>query len=228
MARGFPRWRLTPVLLAALLVLTSCVRAPETGAPATRAADPELTRLATAMQRTVLEGAVAGGVVGGGIGFTVGGGNRDDIRTGVSFGALAGATAGTYVAYMRQTYALRSRRLREIRADLDENAREVATTIAVMRRVLAVQSAELDALRQRAASGAPARELVEELAEARANLVQMQRAVAGAEGRRSEFQGARTLVQLDTRGSEIDPELAELSAQIAQMRAIAGELAGRL
>lgn len=228
MARRFPAPGLTAFLLAALLAVTSCgaPSEPETRAEASAEADPELSAVAKAMQKTILEGAVAGAALGGAV--TLGNDGKSRSR-GISIGGLVGATAGTYVAFIQRKYILRERRLREIREDLDENSGEIAATIAVMRRVLARQEAELAAIRASAEAGtAPPAAVETEVAEARANLAEMERAVAGAANRRAEFAEARGLVAAPGGGSEIDPELATLSTQIAEMRAIAGDLAGSL
>lgn len=191
-------------------------------------AEADLRQQAQAMQKTILQGAVAGGVTGGAIGFGLGG--SDDAATGVSIGLGAGALAGTYVAYVQRSYANRERRLNQIKSDLDRNAAEMQTTINVMNQVLAAQKAELDALRARAAAGtATQEELQREIAEANGNLSQMQLAIDGASKRQGEFSEARGLtIASGAAASPIDPDLAALSNQIAQMRGIANDLATSL
>lgn len=231
MARRFSAQRIGAFALAAVLALGACNSTSDrdvaASAPvATAAADPELVSMADAMQKTILEGAVTGAAIGGTV--TIGG-SRQSRSAGISLGGLLGASAGTYVALVQRRYAFRERRLSVIRNDLDENSEEIAATISVMRRVLAQQKAELAAIRARAADGAaPPARVAAELGEARANLTEMERAVDGAASRQSEFAEARGLVATSGSGSAIDPELAALSAQISEMRAIAGDLAGDL
>ena len=227
MARRFLVTRMTAAALAGVLVLTACATTePEVETTRTaELADPELARQAAAMQKTILEGALAGGALGGGISVSVG--NSDDAATGISIGGLLGASAGTYVALVQRRYARTNRRLEAIRTDLDRNSEEVAATIAVMRNVLAVQKAELAAAKTRSAGGTTP-ELEAEIAAARANLEEMERAVNGAASRQREFTEARGLVPVEGGGSAIDPELADLSRQIAEMRAIADDLATSL
>lgn len=231
MARRFSARRLGGAAVAALIVLSGCVGSPERSATApaaaaATAADPELVSVAEAMQKTVLEGAVAGAALGGTITL---GGSRQSRSRGISIGAGLGATAGSYVALMQRRYILRERRLNAIRDDLNENSAEIAATIAVMRRVLAQQEFELATARASVAAGTlPESAVAEEVAQASANLAQMQRAVDGAAGRQAEFAEARGLVATGSGGSAIDPELAALSSQIAEMRAIAGDLAADL
>lgn len=227
MACRFPAARLTAAgLLAISLAACQTGEAPQSASRA--AADPELTRQADAMQKTILEGALAGAATGGGIQILAGGDN-DSVASGVSLGAFLGAAAGTYVALIQRSYATKERRLRAIKTDLDRNSAEIEATIAVMRNVLAVQEAELNAIRARAASGqADSAAVSAELAEAQANLAEMERAIDGATSRQSEFASARGLVPAPGGRSRIDPELAALSNQISEMRAIAGDLAQSL
>lgn len=228
MARRFPASKLTAVLFSALLALSACgggSDGPSRGASAP-AADPELRSVASVMQKTILEGAVAGAAFGGAVTLGKDGESRS---RGVQIGGILGATAGSYVALIQKKYLLRGRRLNAIRDDLQENSQEVAATVSVMRRVLAQQQSELAGLRAEAATGAvPDTDVEAQIGEARANLSEMERAVAGATKRQEEFAEARTLVTTRGGGSDIDPELAALSNQIAEMRAIAGDLAGSL
>ena len=66
--------------------------------------------------------------------------------------------------------------------------------------------------------------LAQTVSVAQANLTEMQRAVDGATARQSEFVQTRGLVPASGGTSAIDPELADLSARIATMRAIADDL----
>ena len=191
-------------------------------------AEQDLAKQAAAMQKTILQGALAGGAAGGAIGFGLGG--SDDAGSGFTIGLGAGAAAGTYVAFVQRRYANRERRLGQIKSDLDRNAAEMQTTINVMNQVLAAQKAELDALRAQAAAGAATPEQVQaELAEANGNLTQMQIAIDGATKRQAEFTEARGLtVARNQTASPIDGDLASLSNQIAQMKGIANDLATSL
>lgn len=221
--------RLCPAFVsaAAALFLSACVvEAPPTAGATSDDPEIRLAQLASGLQRTVLEGAAAGAVVGPG--FVVfyakpGQPSGEQLRDAAAIGGAAGAATGAYVAHLQSRYAERADRLRRIRADLDRSSTEIAATVQVMREVLALQERELSELRAGSATASPA-ELDREIAEARQNLGQMQRAVEGATRRRAEFAEARSLVALDTGATEIDGELAALAGQIAAMRAIADEL----
>ncbi|MCV2866445.1 hypothetical protein [Defluviimonas sp. WL0075] len=227
MAHGFSRSGLTAVCLSAALALGACGGAPapesSVAQPAV-AADAELSRVATAMQKTILEGALAGAAAGGGIAMTLGT-NR---KKGIQIGTAVGASAGSYVAFIQRKYFFKERRLEAMKSDLDRNSEEVAATISVMQGVLAAQKAELDSLRAQASTGGDPAALDAGVAQAQANLSEMQRAIEGATNRQAEFTEARGLVPADGGGSRIDPELSALSSQIAEMRAIADDLAGSL
>ena len=215
---------LTAILASLALLLAACVSDSPAPARATStAADEELVDQADVMQKTILEGAVAGAAAGGGISIGLGGDN-DDINLGTLTGAGIGAAAGTYVAFIQRRYTRKVRRLREIREDLDENSEEMQAAIAVMRRVLDEQKAQIVVARGNLATGAEDPEaLARTVQVAQANLTEMQRAVDGATARRSEFVNARGLVS-EGSASEIDPQLAELAATIATMRSIAEDL----
>ena len=190
-------------------------------------AEAALRRQAAALQRTILEGAIAGAAVGGGLGLVFG--DDDDARRGLQLGLLAGATAGTYVAFVQRRYLTRGQRLKQIKADLDRNAAEMRTTIQVMRDVLAVQRQELADVKARLAAGnATNADLQAELAQARANLSEMQKAIAGATARQGELGAARGLTRIRNGASPIDADLATLAAQIDAMKQIANDLSSQL
>ncbi len=225
--------RIGAALVAVSLALSACGDSSQSSAPATGStgatqAEADLAKQAAAMQKTILQGAIAGGVTGGAIGFGLGG--SDDIGTGISVGLGAGALAGTYVAFVQRNYAGREARLRQIRKDLDRNASEMQTTLNVMNQVLTAQRAELDALNASVAAGtADQAEVTKELAEANGNLAQMELAIDGATKRQAEFNEARNLtIKRGQTASPIDGDLAALSNQITQMRGIANDLASSL
>ncbi len=225
--------KLTAILLSASLAVAACSDTSQDKTPAptaggTTQAEADLAKQAAAMQKTILQGAIAGGVTGGAIGFGLGG--SDDVGTGISFGLGAGALAGTYVAFVQRSYAGREARLRQVQKDLDRNAAEMQTTLNVMNQVLAAQKAELDALNAQVAAGTVDPVLFErELAEANGNLAQMELAIDGATKRQAEFNEARNLtIARGQTASPIDGDLAALSDQISQMRGIAGDLASSL
>lgn len=228
-------YRVITVSILSSLSLTACGGAPEPKAPAaltaqgSSAAEAELRRQAKAMQKTILEGALAGGAAGAGIGFTFGG-SDDSTSTGFKIGVGAGAAAGTYVAFVQRKYIRRERRLRQVKEDLDRNYAEMQTALLVMQQVAAIQKAELAALQARAVAGeAQGEDFVREVAEARDNLLQMQLAIDGATSRQEEFTEARSLtVKRGEAASPIDGDLALLSARIEEMRAVASDLAASL
>lgn len=189
--------------------------------------DPEkdLRIMSAALQRSILEGAAAGGVVGPGFFY------RRSVKpaNAAAGGAAVGAAAGAYVGWVQATYASEEDRLEQIKSDLDRNSAEVQATINVMRDVLALQNSELAAIRAKARSGAAdSQALATEVAEAQANLGEMQKAISGASFRERELTASRGLVPASGGGSRIDPELESLSGQIAAMRDIAADLAENL
>ncbi len=190
-------------------------------------AEKALRKQAIAMQRTILEAALAGVAVGGGLGFAFG--DKEDAKRGINIGLFTGLTAGTYVAFVQRKYFGKERRLRAIKSDLDKNAAQMRTTINVMRDVLAVQRSELAAVKARFASGgATSADIQAEIVQARANLGEMQKVIDGATVRQSEFGETRGLTLVSGGGSRIDDDLAALSQQIAAMKAIASELASEI
>ncbi len=190
--------------------------------------EKELRRAAKAMQRTILEGAAAGGAAGGLIGLSIGG--SDDVGAGITIGAGAGAAAGTYVAFVQRKYTLRGRRLKQIQTDLDRHAEEMQATLAAMNAALAVQKQDLAAVRLRAAQGAATpQDLARETAEANSNLSQMQLAIDGATKRQEEFTAARDLTKRrNDEAAPIDPQLQDMANRIAEMKAVANDLAQSL
>jgi hypothetical protein len=190
-------------------------------------ADPELVKRARALRKTVLQGVAAGGGIGAGIGFAL---DQDDgALQGLKIGLGSGLLAGSYVALVQSKYITRQSRLRQIKSDLDDTAREIATTIIVMRDVLALQKSELASLKEQVLAGsAEASALDAALSIAQSNLEQMQIAVDGALGRQDEFNATRGLVLVDDNTSAIDSELSSLSMQIASMKSIAADLANEL
>ena len=196
-------------------------------APAAQAAgaDPAMVEVASAMQRTILEATAIGAGSGAAFNVVTGIGNRSDS---IQVGALLGASAGTYVALVQRTYILKNRRLEAIQTDLDANAAEIERSIAVMRQVLEDRRAEIDSFSETPAAAAELETVVGDTVAARANLEEMERAIAGADGRFAEFEETRSLVLIDASTSEIDEDLANLQGQIATMRSIAGELAQSL
>lgn len=188
-------------------------------------ADQRLVSEANAMQKTILQGAVTGAATGAGLSALL---DDDTIPIGAAIGLAAGASAGTYVAFVQRKYSRQEKRLDAIKEDLDRNAAQMQTTIAVMQGVLATQKLELAQAKADAAAGRiNSVQLQQEVDSAQANLSEMERAISGATGRQAEFGSVRGLVPAGS-GSAIDPELADLSQQIATMRSIADDLATSL
>ena len=224
--------RITGALLIAGMVLAACESGTTTqqvSASVVQGDTPqeqELRRAAKAMQKTILEGAAAGGAAGGLVGLTLGG--SDNIGAGITIGA--GAAAGTYVAFVQRKFTRRARRLKQVQTDLDRHAREMQATLAAMNAALAVQKQDLAAVRLKAAQGAatPA-DLARETAEANSNLSQMMLAIDGATKRQEEFNAARDLTKRSNdEVAPIDPQLAAMSNRIAEMKAVANDLAESL
>lgn len=227
--------KLTLVAIVTSFAVTACepTSSDTPGASATNAnapsgaAEKRLEQQAAAMQKTILEGALAGAAAGGLLDYAIGG--DDDIGAGLGIGLIVGASAGTYVAYMQRQYSNKEKRLKAIKSDIDQNSAEVQQTINVMNEVLALQRAELAAVRARINTGttSPAA-LQAELTQANNNLANMQRAIDGANRRQAELGTVRGLTPVNNGASAIDPDLAALSQQIASMKAIANDLAKEL
>lgn len=235
MARGFGFSRIVAVVSILCIALAACDGGGTTERVVTSAAQgdsPEevaLRRAAKAMQRTILEGAAAGGAAGGLLGLTFGN-DSDDVGSGVSIGIGAGTAAGTYVAFVQRKFVRRARRLKQVQDDLDRNAQEMQATLAAMNAALRVQQQELTAVRLQAAQGSAAPEdLARETAEAQSNLSQMQLAIDGATKRQEEFIAARSLTKRrNQETAPIDPELQAMANRIAEMKAVANDLAQEL
>ena len=226
--------RITAALLVGSLTLSAC---ESTGTVETTTAnliqgnsaeEQELRRASKAMQKTVLEGIAAGGAAGGLLDLTFGG--DDNIGVGIAIGAGAGAAAGTYVAFVQRKYTRRARRLKQVQTDLDRNAMEMEATLAAMNAALRVQKQDLAAVRRKAAQGgATPEELAREAAEAKSNLSQMMLAIDGATKRQAEFTATRDLTKRrQDEVAPIDPELAAMAKRIAEMKAVANDLATSL
>lgn len=226
--------KLIAFALAATLGLTACSDGSDQRSNVSAvirgdsAEERELRKAAQAMQKTILEGVATGAGVGGTLDLVFG--DDDDAGTGITVGAGAGAAAGTYVAHVQQKYTRRARRLRQIQEDLDRNAEEMLTTIAIMKKARDAQKKELEELRAKAVNGeATARQVAREEAEAQDNLKQMNLAIDGAAARQEEFSAARKLTKRRRQEeSPIDPDLAQLAGRIAEMKAIANDLATSL
>ncbi len=224
---------LSAVLLSVSLVLSACDDTSQSASQAVSTdsasqAEADLAKQAAAMQKTILEGALAGAAVGTGFGLALGG--DDSAGTGFTIGLGGGALAGTYVAFVQRKYANKEKRLKQIKSDLDRNAAEMQTTLNVMNQVLAAQQAELAELKGRAAAGTgdPAA-LQQEVAQANENLSQMQLAIDGSVKRQAEFNEARSLtLARGQTASPIDGDLAALSDRITQMRDVASDLASSI
>ena len=232
MDRGFPAVLgiARQIALGAALALPGCIPIPAGTAaglaPASseaRAPEEKLAIQSRALQRTVLEGAMLG---------TAAGSAADRIwarptPVGLAGGFTVGTVSGTYLGYLQHAYATNEERLGRMRADLDATNAETEAAIQTMRIVLDRQSRDLEAIRARAgSSNSP--ELQAAVSQAESSLGDMQRAIAGASGREEEFEYVKVgqFPGQDLEG--VDSQIAELGSRIAQMREIAGTLAGEL
>lgn len=210
-----------------LLVLVLCSALAACGGSdttqATRALDPEvaLRDNTAALQKTILEGAIAGAGSGAPIGFAIGG--REGARRGAQAGSLIGLTAGSYVAFVQRRFILKESRLNRVLEDLQNNNRLLTATVASMQAVVAKSQAELAA-----AQIAGPEDLARETAEAQANFSQMQAAISRAEARQAEFAPVRSLNLAASDGRSPDPGLQILADRIAQMRDVAAQMQGLL
>lgn len=184
-------------------------------------AERQLSKQARAMQRTIAEGVAAGAALG--TALDIAGGNKNN--NGVTIGIAVGAVAGTYVARLQQRYVRKEKQLEKVRDDIREANRELAAAIATMNTVLNLQASELAKLKSRSGSN---RKLKKEIAEAEANLSNMQAAIRGAEGWEKEFRSTRSLKLVRGQLTGVDNEIAQLSARIANMRKIADTLNGAI
>ncbi|TPE46578.1 hypothetical protein [Amaricoccus solimangrovi] len=216
MADRFPARGLNPAPLLLALALAACVGIGADPAPPDTP-EAALDAQAQALQRTVQEAAVAGATAGAG-GVYLFGGKGPATALGLFGGIPIGVATGTYVGYLQQQYATNEARLDRLRADLDATNAETAAAIATMRSVLARESARLAAARA-AGTVDPT---------ARSSLAAMNRAIDGAEGRRAEFEATRALRLGPGEETGVDPRIATLGQHIADMRAIAAQLASQL
>lgn len=227
MAYRLATTKLTTILIAATMGLSACEPAASPDSQASSAAASQagntpaeiaLRQQAKAMQRSVVEGAVAGAALS----FLFA--DRDS-PTSLATGIAAGAAAGGYVGQIQKRHATQEARLEAVKSDLDESAQEMLTTINVMREVLNQQRSELATIRANAAAGAASSGQVNaEVQQARANIAVMQSAINGAQNREKELGSARGLRLSGPGQATVNAELASLSRQVAEMRAIASEL----
>ena len=239
MAYRFFTKNLTVAIFLSSTFLTGCSTEVSTGGSSSAsvapdnatAAEVELRERATAMQRTVVEAIAIGGLAGAALSFTTGNNRAGNFGVGGYFrtGAILGGAAGSYVAMLQNQYATREEQLERVRADLRANNAETEATLSVMRVVLANQTTELNRLRAAVASaGGQSADLAREVAEARANLSEMERALEGAVARRTELSQSRTLIAGEVPDPTSDAEIAALSERITQMRAVAESLEAQL
>lgn len=220
--------RLTPRLTAARLLLAFCalllVACVEVKPPQNLPDTPEeeLNLQSRALQRTVQEATVSAATAGAGGAYIFGG--RGAMPAGILIGIPVGFSAGTYVGYLQQQYATNEARLERLRTDVEVTNAETRATIATMRVVLERQRKEL--ARLRAGGAGPA--LQAQTAQAEASLQDMSRAIDGAEGRAAEFQSTRGLRLVEGQLTGVDAQIAELTARIADMRAVAGAMAAEI
>ncbi len=205
------------VLVFAAFVLAACAGSNDPAPTATVNPETVLRNNTAALQKTILEGALAGAGTGSGIGFTIGG--KKGARTGLSIGTTVGLTAGSYVAFIQRKYILKESKLDRVIEDLQNNNALLTATLASMQAVVAKNRAELAA----AAALAPEEQAREKM-EAQENLAQMQNAVARASSRQAEFAPVRSLELVGKDGRTPDAELQILADRIAQMRAVAAEM----
>ncbi|MBL4805939.1 MAG: hypothetical protein JKY31_01465 [Rhodobacteraceae bacterium] len=226
-------YKLTCLTLSTSLMLGGCaIPSPGGGALHANAsqAETDLHNRANAMQKTIVEAIAVGALAGLAVGALDNRGGRrfGDLGVGgyLLSGALVGALAGTYVAFLQKDFASKEERLERARADIRANNAETRATLQVMRSVLATQVRELNRLKAAVAAGtADSAQLTQELTEARANLREMERAANGASRRYQDFSRVRGLVAVNSGSGNIDGELQELSERIAAMREVAADLA---
>jgi len=239
MVNRFSTKTLTVAVMVSTMSLSGCavgvgnVGASDVNSAAQGASqsEVELRERAAAMQRTVVEAIAIGGLAGAALNFTVGGRRGGNLGFAGAFttGAVLGGAAGSYVAYLQDKYATREDQLERVRADLRANNAETEATLSVMRIVLANQTTELNRLRAAVAgAGGQSADLTREVAEARANLAEMERALSGAVARRTELSQSRSLIAGDVPDPTSDAEIAALSERISQMRAVAESLETQL
>ncbi len=219
--------KLLAVALVATLGLGGCVIPVPAGTgngggrTGMTATELELHNRSQAMQKTILEGLAIGAGTGAVISAVTGG---NTVR-GTVIGAAVGAAAGSYVAHLQRNYADKEARLVAAIADLQGTNAEARVTLDVMRRVVNAQLRELAQLRRAVANGtAEQAALNAELADARANLRDMNGAADGAAKRHREFERARRRSGVDDSDGKMQRELDELANRVSQMREVAQEL----
>jgi hypothetical protein len=201
------------------LALAACVGIGTEPPPPPETPAEELALRAQALQRTVQEAAVAGATAGAG-GVYVFGGKGGAPALGLIGGIPIGVATGSYVGYLQQQYATQEARLQRLRADIDLTNAEAAAAIRTMQAVLDEQRRRLAALR-----GAEGAALSRQVDAARSDLANMNLAVDGAERRLAEFSSTRSLRLVEGQATGVDAQIGELSRRIADMRAIAAQLA---
>lgn len=234
MAYRFSAKKLVLSCCVAAFALSAC-DAPTASAPPPNenlsSAEIDLRAHSAAMQKTITEAIALGGIAGLAARLLI----PDNIVVSgnvglagfVVVGAGAGAAAGSYIAHLQAGFADEEARIAALRADLAANISETKATLQVMRAVLGNQMDELRRLQAAISAGtADAASLSREIAEAQANLVQMDTAADGATGRFNEFTDAR--ISVGDGASGMDSELQQLSRQIALMREVAEDLAKNL
>jgi hypothetical protein len=185
---------------------------------ASKSGESELARQAKAFQRTMAEGVATGAAAGIAADIALGNNNNNGLTIGIGAGALA----GSYVARLQRKYSQKEKQLEKVRDDVTRANVELAASIATMQAVLEFQQSELDAIRSNSGSKSKLRK---EVAEAKRNLANMNKAISGAQGWQKEFQSTRSLKLVQNQATGVDKDIALLSERIAAMRQVADTLA---
>jgi len=221
--------RLITLGLVSSLLLSACVPVITPGIPTvtvTRGGmspeEEELNKRSQALQKTIIEGAATGAAAGAALSLANGG---DNFWRNVLIGSVVGGLAGTYVASLQKNFSDRESMLNQARSDIAETNAETEATLQVMRTVQAREISEIRDLQAALAQGrTDSASLEARIGVARANLEDMNGAIAGAEARASDFTLARDVIAQEGEGENIDPDLALLQQQIQAMRAVAADL----
>ncbi len=168
------------------------------------------------LQATVVEGTMIGTATGALFGSLTSG--RKGAIRGAGIGFLGGTAAGIYVRNMQAKYVSEEAVLDQVLQDISRTNAELAVNIRAMRALVAE--------RKRAVANATDDTAKAEIARSAKDMREMQQAVSYASQRAEFFGSARGILrEQGTSTGALDPQIAKLKQRIAEMRAIAQELA---
>lgn len=224
------------VALSASIFLSACQTTNTTksdGTPLTPA-EMRMREQAATYNQTIAEGAAVGCLIGGGLGLLLGGGKAlENAAVGCAIGLGVGAGAGAYVADKQEQYANEEQQLDAMITDVQADNQRLAGLIDSVRQVIAEDTARMDQLERQLAAGKISMDQARtQMASVDENKKYLDQTIASLNERYQTYQDAAQQVAANggvsrSQTREMDREMAQLEAQIAQLESERDSLAQR-